>query len=457
MTIFGPKSKRMIAAFVLAAMTAAFVPAQTSADQSPAKKPDPAAETKRFIDPAAGFDADRLVATALERNGDLAAMRKEAEAAEAMIRQAGLRSNPSLEVSGTRQIAGMDNSLMAEGSVPLELFGRRGARLRVAAREAEVRRAAVAEKERLLAAAVREKFGEALALALKLRFTVEMLSVATDNFNLVAATVREGRRAPLEQSLETVELNRLRAMFETTRGKVEIAMFELRDLIGLAPDEPLSLRGDLEDLLADLPTPETATRIALDTRPDLGGARLLEGLAEARIAQARVESRPDAELMAGYQRMRSGFPLQGFDDSGVLRPIEQSMNFFTFGVKITLPVRNRNQGMIEALTAERDAAARRREFGELSVRNEIGSAYARFRSSARAMEIYRVGVRDQAAANLAVVRQMYELGARTLFDYIAEQRRFIEIEGEYLDARLETYLARVAVLRSANLGELVKK
>jgi cobalt-zinc-cadmium efflux system outer membrane protein len=38
----------------------------------------------------------------------------------------------------------------------------------------------------------------------------------------------------------------------------------------------------------------------------------------------------------------------------------------------------------------------------------------------RATEIYRVGVRDQANANLQVVRQTYELGSKTLLDFIAE-------------------------------------
>jgi outer membrane protein TolC len=72
------------------------------------------------------------------------------------------------------------------------------------------------------------------------------------------------------------------------------------------------------------------------------------------------------------------------------------------------------------------------------------------------MQIYRVGVREQAAANLVVVRQTYELGSKPLFDYIAEQRRFIETESGFIDAQLETYLARVAILRAVNAGELKK-
>ena len=412
---------------------------------------------ERYVDQRNGMTADAAVAFALANNAEIAAMRKEAEAGEALIKQARLRPNPSVEVSGTRMIGGPDNSLMVEGGVPLELGGRRGARVRVAERESEIRRLAVAERERLLAAEVRTKFGESLAAALKLKFLEEMLHTATDNYNLVAAKVEEGRTPPLERNMETVELNRIRAMREMGEGAVEIRLFELRNLIGMPPEEPLRIRGDFDNLIGPLPQQSDAARQALETRTDLAGARALERLAAAKIEQARSEGRIDADVMLGYQRMRSGFPLSAFDEAGRLQPIDSRFHFFTFGVKLMLPVRNRNQGMIEAAILEEEAARRRREFGELTIRREVASAYARYNRSARAMEIYRVGVRAQALENLDVVRQTYELGSKTLLDYIAEHHRYIEIENGFIDSQLETYLARVEVLRVVNAPELISR
>jgi outer membrane protein TolC len=168
-------------------------------------------------------------------------------------------------------------------------------------------------------------------------------------------------------------------------------------------------------------------------RPDLRGARAVEALAVARLARARAESGIDASLKAGYQRMRSGFPLSGFDEAGALQPIESDFQFFTFGVEIDLPVRNRNQGEIEAAVFEREAAQKRIEFGELTVRREVNVAYARYNRAVRALTIFQNGVRDQAGANLRVVWQTYEFGRRTLSDYIGEERRFLEIENELID------------------------
>ncbi|MEP7213479.1 MAG: TolC family protein [Acidobacteriota bacterium] len=422
------------------------------------KMDPPKTATSQYHDPQQGMTSDEAVAYALQHNGELDAMRKEAEAGEALIRQARLRANPSLALSGTRQIGGADNSLMAQGSLPLELGGRRAARILVAEREHEIHTQGIAERERQLAAEVRAKFGECIAAILKLTFTEETIAVATENLGLVTAQVNEGRRPPLEQSMETVELNRIRAMRETNEGAAEMRLLELRNLIGKSPDEPLRLRGDLDDLPASLPPLDAATARALQMRPDLLGARAVELLSAARVEQARAGGRIDADVMLGYQRMRSGFPLFGIQEgTGALLPIDSKFQFFTFGVTLNLPVRNRNQGTIAAAILEGEAARSRREFGELTIKREVAVAYVRFNRAARAKEIFRVGVREQSAANLSVVRQTYELGSKTLLDYIAEQRRFIETESGYIDAQLETYLARVEIMRSANEPELTNR
>jgi cobalt-zinc-cadmium efflux system outer membrane protein len=137
--------------------------------------------------------------------------------------------------------------------------------------------------------------------------------------------------------------------------------------------------------------------------------------------------------------------------------VQDVFHSFRFGVTFELPVRNRNQGAIEAAAANLSAAGTRREFAELTIRREVAAAFTRYQSAARAGEIFRVGVRDQADANLQVVRQTYELGARNLIEYLIEQRRFIELENEFIDAQLAVYAARVEILRATNAPELIKK
>jgi outer membrane protein, heavy metal efflux system len=444
--------------FICSALAAALL-VSLAFSQEPPQVPVVTSSSGIYLDQASGKTVDQLVSLALSNNAELEAMRKEAAAAEQLIRQAGLRANPSVEFSGTRQMGGMgDNSQMVQGELPLELGGRRSARIRVAERELEIRQQAVAERERQLAAEVRTKFAEALAAVLKLTFTEHMLANEEQNFVLVSAKVDEGRTPPLERNQELVELNRIRAMREMGEAAVETRMFELRNLVGMRPEEPLRIRGTLDTPVDVLPSNVTAADLALQRRPDLAGARAVENLAAAKVEQARSEGRIDADVMLGYQRMKSGFPLLGIEEgTGAMLPIDSKFHFFTFGVKLMLPVRNRNQGMIAAAQLEGDAARSRREFGELTIRREVASAVARYERAIRAREIYRLGVRDQALANLGVVRQTYELGSKTLLDYIAEHHRYIDAENGYIDAQLEAYIARIEVLKATNAPELVNK
>jgi cobalt-zinc-cadmium efflux system outer membrane protein len=411
----------------------------------------------RYVDQTNGMTADEAVAFALANNGELIALRKELEAAQAMVKQARARANPSLEINGARQIGGKDNNVMVQGSLPLELGGRRSTRILIAEREVTVREKAIADRERILSAEVRAKFGEALAQTLKLKLTDELLDAAQRGFQLVKARVDEGKTAPLEQNMTLVEVNRLRSMREGDAGKVEVAMLELRNMLGMKPEEPLRLRGDFNNLIEPLPSIAEETIRALQTRPDLQAMRAMEELAEAQIKQARAEGRFDASLTAGYQRMNNSFPVSGVDDTGQLRPVQDVFHYWTFGVMIQLPVRNRNQGAIEAATANAEAAKQRREFAELTVRREVASAFVSYERAARAMEIFRVGVREQAFANLDVVRLTYEYGARTLIDYLVEQRRYIELENSFIDSQLEVYLARVEMMRATATTEFIKK
>ena len=408
----------------------------------------PISSLAKYSDPQTGVTVDQAVTYALDHNGELLAARKEIDAASALVKQAALRANPKLDASLAKTITGKDNTITVNGMLPLELGGRRPARIRVAERELEMRRQDVANRERMLAADVRAKFGEALAAILKLGFDEDQIATSQRGYNLVAARVTEGGTAPLEQNMVLVELNRLRSMRETAEGKAQIEMLELRNLIGMTPDEPLRLRGDFNDVIAPLPPLADATERAITARPDLKLAKAAESFAEARIEQARSEGKLDASLIAGYQRMDFGFPLNGVNDAGQFRPIQGTFHYFTFGVSLDLPVRNKNHGAMEAALAESEAAKRRREFLELTVRREVASAYAHYNSTARAAEIFRVGVKDQANANLDVVRQTYELGSKTLIDYLGEQRRFIDLQNEYIDALLDTYKSRVEVERA---------
>ena len=107
-------NKFLCFSLLVSAAGSTFVFAQTRADVIADNK-----TLSRYLDQTTGTTADEAVRLALENNGELAAMRKERDAAKSLIEQARLRANPSLETSGAQQINGRDNNLLIQGELPL--------------------------------------------------------------------------------------------------------------------------------------------------------------------------------------------------------------------------------------------------------------------------------------------------------------------------------------------------
>lgn len=399
--------------------------------------------------PLAGGElrVDDLVTRALTENLELRAARAEVDAAKGRLQQAGLRPNPMLDLGGQQNVTGPDHNVMVGLTVPLDLNGRKAGRVAVAERELELKRAQIAERERRLRAEVRLKAGEALAAARNLRFMEELLAINRQALALLQERVRTGAAPPLEESLLLVEVNRLDAGRRSLESRLQVLTLQLRAMVNVEPETPLSVSGDLSEGIVASPRDRGVER-ALEGRPDLGMARADLGMARARIQKEEADGRWDASVNVGYQRQDFGFPLNGLTDRGGTRPIQDVFHMVGGGLTITLPVRNRNQGNVAASVAEATAAARRLEFMQLMIRQEVAAAYTQHAAAQQSLEIYARGVRDIARQNLDVVRQSYQLGRVPLLDVIAEQRRYIEIETGYTDSLKQVYDGAVEVERA---------
>lgn len=398
--------------------------------------------------PASGpLTVDELVVRGLADNPDLRAARTEVEAAKGRQRQAGFRPNPTLDLSGTQNVAGPDNMQMIGVSLPLDLGGRKDARVSVAERELTVKQAQVGDRERRLAADIRMKAGEVLAAARNLKITDDLIAANQETQKLIARRVAEGAAPALDEQLVLVEITRLEAQRAGQGGRLESLRLQLLPLVGLIPSAPVEVAGSVEEAIG-VPERADAVARAVEERPDLRMARLEESLAGARVEKERAEGRYDASLFAQYQRQDTGFDLMGMDAAGRFKPIQDVFHMVTFGVSIVLPVRQQNQGNIAAARADLEGAQRRREATDLVVRQEVASAYAQYDGAARAAAIYARQVLNTARRNFDVVRKSYDLGRVSLLDVIAEQRRLIELEMGYTDVLKQRWDAAVDVQRA---------
>jgi cobalt-zinc-cadmium efflux system outer membrane protein len=437
------RTRRRIITFVIGAVAFA-VPARGQGTA-------PSALASQYVDERAGLGLDTAITRALEREPALRAARSDIEAARGLQQQAGLRPNPTLTLERRDEPAGTDNLTSIGIQWPLDLF-RRAGRVQTAERGLQATQLAVADSERRLVADVRLQYGVAAAAVRDVFVADELVAAAQRQWDVVRARVDAGGTPPLERDLLEVELRRFEAGRLLAAGRADVAVVQLKQLLGMSPTEPLLLSETLETLVAGSTSAVTsAAPVTMAARPDVREAEARVTLADARVDQARREGRVDISLFGSYMRMDAGFPQQGVGALGAVERVRGQFNYVAGGAMVMLPLFNRNQGQVAVAQAERSGAEARREAAELAARAEVAAAQARDAQAQRAVSLYVGGVRTLARQNLNVVRQTFDLGRATVFDVLTEQRRYLEIEQAYTTTLREAWEARAALKRA--LGE----
>ncbi|MBA3631603.1 MAG: TolC family protein [Acidobacteria bacterium] len=169
-----------------------------------------------------GISINELIEGALETNQDLAASRLEIERAKARLNQVRLRPNPTLEFeqsSGAIIGSPGGGQFTVGASLPIEIYGRRDARINVAQIEIQASEAEIRNRERILVANILTNYSEALSALRELDATERLLDLDLQTARFVQIRVNEGETSPLELSLLQGEVERLRSAFGRSYGE----------------------------------------------------------------------------------------------------------------------------------------------------------------------------------------------------------------------------------------------
>ena len=377
-----------------------------------------------------GMTLAEAMAHARQQEPGLRAARSGPDVAAGLQTQAGLRPNPVVTVERRAARGGRERETMASVSWPLDLFRRRG-RLAVATGELEAARHALSNRERLVAGEVRAHYGDVLAALAELTVLDGLAAAVERQHALLRSRVQEGASPPLDRDLLDVEVRRLQADRLLQAGRVEAAMIELKRILGLSPADPLRVRDSLEQIVRG----ESASLPAADPRPARADVREAEArvqVADARIDRARREGALDLSLFGSYIRMDGGSAMGPRSD-------------LAGGAMVMVPLFNRNQGETAAARAGRTRAVAEGEAVRLAAVAQVAAARAQDEHARQALAIFGDGAVRLARQNLEVVAQSYELGRRTVFDVLAEQRRYLEIERAHVEALRAAFEARTAL------------
>ena len=379
---------------------------------------------------------DGAVKYALDHNRELAAATLGAEAARGRVEQAGLRANPALEagaqtdlLTGNTGARRFDFGLTQ--AIPL------GNRLREAQAVARVGITAAsanyANRQRLLVGEIAQSFVELFSLDRQVTLRDRLIEVGRRLLELSRARAKVGEVSSLEVNASALELAKLEQERAGLLAERVNRVQRLKPLLGLAPGEPLEITGDLESLLSSLTASADGDQSTWN-RPDLRTARLAIERVEAEQRVAHAEVRGDITVGAtyGYERGPTG-------DADHLLGVKMS---------IPLPVRNKNQGRLRELRAERTKAQREVEALELAVASEVAAARQRTVQFQKILDGYRTAVLPLGEAAERELVAAYQQGQVPLFQVVQSQQQRLALETGALEARA-AYARAVAELQTA--------
>lgn len=393
-------------------------------------------------------------ARALRDNPDLLAAQLDTAVARGRYHQARvIRFNPTAELLARPNGESMEAGVSQE----IEIFGQRGTRMAAGRAGLERAAAGVMNATRLVIGDVDRAFYRLASATQRTKLSEEVLALNVRLADIAGRQLTQGEISRLDFNLVLVELGRDRARTIAARREQEQTAIELRRLLGLPRDTPVSAALDsLPTLAVDTghgvpgdarPSPDSApsldvdqlTAHALARRPDLVERSAAIRQAQANVSLSRREALPNPVLRGLMEQPTRGGPR-------TLRP----------GIGVTLPFLNRNQGERQALRAAERQAGLEHAALVTMVRAEVASAVTSYASAASEARILERTVLAPARQNRQLVEIAYREGKVGLPVLLLIQNQAIDAELEYWTAWLAAReaLANLAEATAQNIDDL---
>ena len=355
------------------------------------------------------------------------------EAAQAERTVAGLRPNPVVQgqvenVVGSGPYKGLQSAETTVGvAIPIELGGKRGARVAVASAQlsrAELQAAITASDIRLQ---VTQLYIEAIAAERRLATARDQARIAAEVLRGAGVRVQAGRASPLEQQRADVTRINADANVERLTRLAEAARANLARRIG----RPIDGRLDAA-LLDQLPastfgpveTPPAANTLAL------AAADADLAIADAGVRLARANRVPDLNVGPGLRR------LEATNDTAAV-----------FSISIPIPLFNNGRAAIAQASAQRTQAEALRRVTALDVEQAITNAQAEAANAATTARAAAGPALAAAQEAARIARIGYREGKFGQLDLLDAERTLAETRVAAIDALANYQNARAQLER----------
>jgi len=260
---------------------------------------------------------------------------------------------------------------------------------------------------------VRIRYFETLAKSRLLDLHREMLKTMEDHWLTTKEKVNEGQANEVEYRQSKIALDRERLRTRMAENDYRATVERLAALVGVDLSSS-AISGGLDGEIALIDFDAGLSRV-LTQSPELAEARAMQKSHEITVRREKVQPVPDLYFSGGW-----GYTFQ------YRQPI------YNAGLRITLPIFDRNQGTVE--TAEADLLRQQREVKrvELDLRHRFADEYEVYLTSLQHVEDYRETILPEAKQAYETQLKSYKLAREDWPAVLAVQRAYEDRREEYV-------------------------
>lgn len=393
----------------------------------------------------AGVGVAALVKAALDASPDLAAMRREFDAARARVPQEKALPDPTVMLSNNTvanpvPFAGWRNdfSEVAVGfSQDLPWFGVRRLRGEAADSEAEAKLQEYAAKARRLTADVKGAAYTLHALDRKLAVLARDKDILEKFAAVAEARYSVGKAQQVDVINARIEITELVDMEGELEAQRSIEQAKLNTLLFRDPETTI---GPLAkpSVVAEPPALDALIALAEENAPDLKQQRRLFDASNHRLRLAEREAKyPEVGVNFTYHNR------PGFSD------------YYTYGVTFRLPLYSATKQRygVEEKSSDLAAARSRLQSTDALVRYSLREAHVRATTAARLLKLHEQGLVPQAALALESSMAAYQVGQVDFLTLLTALKKALDYETRYYDLEAEyaTALADMEAVTGTDL------
>jgi outer membrane protein TolC len=364
-----------------------------------------------------------LIQEVLARNPELAATRKQWEAATNRIAQVRSLDDPILSVQlwnipQTFNVTQTGNSIFGL-SQNLPFPGKLGLKGEVASRSADMTEQAVHAKERELIARLKQAYYDLFLMQKTIQIHHEQVELLRQFFEIANAKFRAGKGSQADVLKAQVELSLLQQQLPVLEQRRKTAAAMLNTLLDRDISSPLGIAQEPSQLPIEKPLDDLHS-LALNDRPELKAAELDVQRSEQSRALAQRQYYPDFNV--AVQRFQN---FQANDGFGAYVAMSIPFAFWT--------KQKYDAGVQEATAALSVAQAQQHTLENLT-RFQVNDLLAKFRATDQVATLYRTTILPQAEQSLESARAGYRVGKGSFLDLIDAQRAWRGFQHEYFKA-----------------------